>query len=358
MNSEHLPKALSHIEKKLLDSEYFSLVASLRREVAQLKCAGNNREAVLADLKDKERQLKEALDAARDSVKDNLDKNTRILLDRQKKAYQILVAKLRREVRRLKFQRNSLADPLIEVKYFPYLPRTPFGTSARKPPLGIIGNLPPRSADYFALNPPPPTGNHPDSGNRWWWGGGPNLSSHLPPPRPKTAPSSTAPVPPGHIRTARKMRPQTQPEAATLQTLHHPTPPSLPPKLVPLHRFPYAKAENSVPKQNDSPTTAVEGDPQFIDQEIGGMPRKHNQAHSPSVGDHICVVIKGEKSTGTLQYLGEFDAYPSSGLWAGIRLDQKVGKHDGVVRGKRYFSCENGYGLFVKAEKVIPLQQV
>ncbi|KAI8805975.1 hypothetical protein BJ742DRAFT_392370 [Cladochytrium replicatum] len=120
VNSEHQGNAQPHmsgakVEKKRLDSEYFSLVASLRREVAQLKCAGKNREAVLAVLKDKERQLKDALDAARDSVKDNLDKNTRILLDRQKTAYQILVAKLRREFRRLKFQRNSLADPLIEV---------------------------------------------------------------------------------------------------------------------------------------------------------------------------------------------------------------------------------------------------
>ncbi|KAI8805976.1 hypothetical protein BJ742DRAFT_392371 [Cladochytrium replicatum] len=147
----------------------------------------------------------------------------------------------------------------------------------------------------------------------------------MPPPRPKTAPSSTAPIPPGYVRAARKVRPQTQAEAANLEYLFHPTPPSLPPKLVNLHRFPYAKAESNGQKRSDSPTTAVEGDPQLNTvhkNEKSVMPPKHHQAYSSSVGDQICVVIKGEKSTGTLQYLGEFDAFPSSGLWAGIRLDQ------------------------------------
>jgi hypothetical protein len=32
-----------------------------------------------------------------------------------------------------------------------------------------------------------------------------------------------------------------------------------------------------------------------------------------------------------------------------------VGKHDGVVRGKRYFTCEENHGLFVKIHKIIPL---
>ena len=32
-----------------------------------------------------------------------------------------------------------------------------------------------------------------------------------------------------------------------------------------------------------------------------------------------------------------------------------VGKHDGVVRGKRYFMCEENHGLFVKIDKIIPI---
>ncbi|KAJ3246930.1 hypothetical protein HDU78_005792 [Chytriomyces hyalinus] len=160
---------------------YVGIVASLRREISGLKKEMGLRDDAIVGLKEREHDLKSYVDASKTKGKDTIDKNTRILLDRQKKAYQILVAKLRREVRRLNFQKNSLSDPLIESKYFPYLPRTPFGSSARNPPIGIIGNLPQRSSDYFPLNPPPPTGNHIESGNRWWWGSGPDLSSHIPP---------------------------------------------------------------------------------------------------------------------------------------------------------------------------------
>jgi hypothetical protein len=95
-----------------------------------------------------------------------MTKNTRILLDRQRKAYQILVAKLRQEVRRLKFQRNSLMDPLLEMQYYPYLPRTPNTKSALKPLLGTIGQLATKSTDYFVLNPPPAVGD-PNESNKF-----------------------------------------------------------------------------------------------------------------------------------------------------------------------------------------------
>ncbi|KAJ3069934.1 hypothetical protein HDU98_007027 [Podochytrium sp. JEL0797] len=157
---------------------YVGLVANLRHEITTLRKEMGIRDDAIVGLKEREHDLKAYADASKAKGKDSIDKNTRILLDRQKKAYQILVAKLRREVRRLNFQKNSLSDPLIESKYFPYLPRTPYGSSSRTPPIGIIGNLPQRSSDYFPLNPPPPTGNHIESGNRWWWGSGPDLSSH------------------------------------------------------------------------------------------------------------------------------------------------------------------------------------
>ncbi|KAJ3036072.1 hypothetical protein HK097_003937, partial [Rhizophlyctis rosea] len=34
------------------------------------------------------------------------------------------------------------------------------------------------------------------------------------------------------------------------------------------------------------------------------------------------------------------------------------GKHDGTVRQKRYFQCEENHGLFVKSEKVVPVRHV
>jgi hypothetical protein len=113
--------------------------------------------------------------------RESLTKSTRILLDRQKRAYQVLVSKLRQEVRRLKFQRNSLMDPLLEMQYYPYLPRTPNTRSALKPLLGTIGQLPTKSTDYFVLNPPPAVGE-PDEPNKFegFYNGNPRMNDlHL-----------------------------------------------------------------------------------------------------------------------------------------------------------------------------------
>jgi dynactin complex subunit len=34
----------------------------------------------------------------------------------------------------------------------------------------------------------------------------------------------------------------------------------------------------------------------------------------------------------------------------------KVGNHGGVIRGKKYFECPETHGIFVKADKAIPIR--
>ncbi|KAI8845183.1 hypothetical protein BJ741DRAFT_703573 [Chytriomyces cf. hyalinus JEL632] len=267
------------------NTNYVSLITSLRKEITLLRQEIGIRD----DNGDgaKEREMLRHIEAAKSSGNtDALHKDTRICLDRQKKAYQILVAQLRMEIRRLKFQRNSTHDPLIEGKYFPYLPRTPFSTTARQPQIGIIGNLPLKASDYFALNPPPPTGNHMDSGNRWWWGSGPNLGGNMPQAYPEPTKTST----PSRVHKLPPVTPSSNPKSASTEV---------------------------------------------------------------QVGDRVCVMINGGRVLGMVKYVGIFDPYPEIGFWCGIKLDRPLGTHDGIVRGKRYFKCEENHGLFVKMDKIV-----
>ncbi|CAK9290223.1 unnamed protein product [Gordionus sp. m RMFG-2023] len=56
---------------------------------------------------------------------------------------------------------------------------------------------------------------------------------------------------------------------------------------------------------------------------------------------------------GIVRYIGPIDVSP--GCWVGVELDLNLGKNDGRVKGKRYFTCKPNYGIFVKLEKVVKL---
>mmetsp|Transcript_18053 Transcript_18053/g.44221 ORF Transcript_18053/g.44221 Transcript_18053/m.44221 type:complete len:352 (+) Transcript_18053:1291-2346(+) len=42
-----------------------------------------------------------------------------------------------------------------------------------------------------------------------------------------------------------------------------------------------------------------------------------------------------------------------AGIWVGIELKEKSGKHNGTVKGKRYFHCKDGHGILVPAANVV-----
>eukprot|EP00466_Bigelowiella_natans_P002367 jgi/Bigna1/91342/estExt_fgenesh1_pg.C_970034 len=59
------------------------------------------------------------------------------------------------------------------------------------------------------------------------------------------------------------------------------------------------------------------------------------------------VEYDGQKGTAKFVGLVHFRA----GIWVGIQLSSKTGKHNGTVKGKRYFHCKPGFGLLVPAAK-------
>ncbi|XP_020595535.1 tubulin-folding cofactor B [Phalaenopsis equestris] len=63
-----------------------------------------------------------------------------------------------------------------------------------------------------------------------------------------------------------------------------------------------------------------------------------------------CEVESGEKR-GVVKYVGKVEN-GAPGFWVGIQLDEPLGKHDGMVKGKRYFECPPRHGIFLRPDKV------
>ncbi|XP_047527809.1 CAP-Gly domain-containing linker protein 1 isoform X2 [Vanessa atalanta] len=68
------------------------------------------------------------------------------------------------------------------------------------------------------------------------------------------------------------------------------------------------------------------------------------------LGDRVIVSSSRGSKAGTLRYVGVTEF--ASGVWAGVELDDPLGKNDGSVDGKRYFNCAPRFGLFAPISKV------
>ncbi|KAF3482989.1 dynactin [Arthroderma uncinatum] len=55
----------------------------------------------------------------------------------------------------------------------------------------------------------------------------------------------------------------------------------------------------------------------------------------------------------TIRFIGPTRFAP--GEWIGLELEDASGKNDGSVQGERYFECEYGYGMFVRAPAIIEI---
>lgn len=58
----------------------------------------------------------------------------------------------------------------------------------------------------------------------------------------------------------------------------------------------------------------------------------------------------GGTKPGRIQYIGDTQFAP--GEWAGVVLDEVIGKNDGSVAGVRYFQCEPKRGVFSRLTKL------
>ncbi|XP_070805105.1 dynactin subunit 1 isoform X2 [Pituophis catenifer annectens] len=74
--------------------------------------------------------------------------------------------------------------------------------------------------------------------------------------------------------------------------------------------------------------------------EVGGKPLK--------VGSRVEVIGKGHR--GTVAYVGA--TLFATGKWVGVILDEAKGKNDGTVQGRRYFTCEENHGIFVRQSQI------
>ncbi|KAM4052766.1 dynactin subunit 1-like isoform 2-T2 [Anomaloglossus baeobatrachus] len=66
------------------------------------------------------------------------------------------------------------------------------------------------------------------------------------------------------------------------------------------------------------------------------------------VGSRVEVIGKGHR--GTVAFVGA--TLFATGKWVGVILDDAKGKNDGTVQGRKYFTCEENHGIFVRQSQI------
>lgn len=74
-------------------------------------------------------------------------------------------------------------------------------------------------------------------------------------------------------------------------------------------------------------------------------------------GDQAKKPVEGKAKTGLAQvkFVGQVPGMPK-GYWVGVQYDDRIGKNDGMLNGRRYFRCPAGYGGFVRSTKLTKIE--
>ena len=80
-----------------------------------------------------------------------------------------------------------------------------------------------------------------------------------------------------------------------------------------------------------------------------------SEAEAPAEGVRVGVIMKKaeELRLGTVRFCGPVSF--SKGLWIGVELDGPLGKIDGSILGKRYFTCPAQHGHFSNLKNIVRL---
>ena len=107
-------------------------------------------------------------------------------------------------------------------------------------------------------------------------------------------------------------------------------------------------------KTDSQPTVRRRGEvSRTAESQAGSDASKSNLLNLFKIGDRVLV---GNTNPGVIAFIGETRF--AKGDWAGVVLDEAIGKNNGSVQGVRYFECPPGHGIFTKVEKLTKINQI
>ena len=79
-------------------------------------------------------------------------------------------------------------------------------------------------------------------------------------------------------------------------------------------------------------------------------PLKKQQSTPIKIGDVVTFIYHSQRVHGIARFIGQTDF--SANTLCGVALSEDVGKHNGTVKGRKYFVCPDKHGVFVPLRKV------